>query len=153
MAKQQKPQQDKAPSKELSPEQKAKEAKRKERNAKRRARQLKRAVKLAEVAKKDGQLAAQARVTFSEYKRGISVTTPGKDGKPEQQQVFPSAAEDKATWKDFCTWKAGVTAQYWMELGDKPRISEKAIARKKAKLEAAKAKLAKLQAELDSLDQ
>jgi len=125
--------QDKAPKQEDA----AKEAKRKERQAKRRARKQKRQAKLKELLDSQGQVAVDVRATFAEYKHGV------------QDVINPTP---NATWKEYCNWKAEASREYWQTLGDKPRISEKAIARKKAKLAAMKAKLEKLQAELANID-
>ncbi len=109
--------------------------------AKRAAKRAKRVKALQDLAKEDGVIAALCRLSFREFRHGV-------------MDVHPTPKDAAAaTWKAYCEFKAQHARDYWLAQAEKPQVTEKALARKKARLEKAKAKLAALEAELAQLGQ
>jgi len=114
--------------------------------AKKAAKRAKRVTALQLLAKEQGYLAANVRLSFREWRDGITFIAGGKE------HVFLKPTEGDKSWKRYCEWKGGVSLQYWMEQAAKPVSSAKSIERKKARLEKAKLQMAALEKELLELE-
>jgi len=103
--------------------------------AAREAQRAKRRDALKDLAKKD-PVKFQMKIGFKEAKQ---LKVVGVDGKPIE------------SWKQFALSKAKWTAEYWTKAAEKPSMSEKSVARKKAAFQKLKERLAKYEAELAGL--